>query len=101
MSYPQVKEICETLDLIHLMTYDLHGGWESTIGHHAPYTSDGKHPNDPHNHLTVKGTRLENSFYLKRNINVNDFERFGGLLDQEGLPTGENDNRSWLVWSRV
>ena len=36
------------------MTYDFHGGWEDVIGHHSPFTSDGRHPNDPDNQLTVK-----------------------------------------------
>ena len=54
-SYPQTAEICETLDMIHLMTYDFHGGWESVIDHHSGWTSDGKNPNDPDNQLTVKG----------------------------------------------
>lgn len=36
------------------MTYDFHGGWEDVIGHHSPFTSDGRHPNDPDNKLTVK-----------------------------------------------
>lgn len=53
-SYPDTKTICDTLDLIHLMTYDFHGGWEDVIGHHSPFTSDGRHPNDPDNLLTVK-----------------------------------------------
>ena len=53
-SYTQTKEICDTLDLIHLMSYDFHGGWEKYIGHHSPWTSDGTHPNDKDNHLTVK-----------------------------------------------
>ena len=53
-SYPETREICETLDMIHLMTYDFHGGWEDVIGHHSAWTSDGKHPQDPENDLTVK-----------------------------------------------
>jgi len=36
------------------MTYDFHGGWETVIGHHSPWTSDGTHPGDKHNQLTVK-----------------------------------------------
>ena len=55
-SYPDTKTICDTLDLIHLMTYDFHGGWEDVIGHHAAYTSDGRHPNDPDSLLTVKAS---------------------------------------------
>lgn len=36
------------------MTYDFHGDWESVIGHHSPWVSDGKHPQDPNNQLTVE-----------------------------------------------
>jgi len=48
-SYPEVERICNALDMVHLMTYDFHGGWENVIGHHSPFTSDGKHPSDPRN----------------------------------------------------
>lgn len=30
-----IPEICKYLDFINLMTYDLHGPWEATTGHHA------------------------------------------------------------------
>ena len=53
-SYPDTKTICDTLDLIHIMAYDFHGGWEDVIGHHSPFISDGRHPSDPDNKLTVK-----------------------------------------------
>ena len=36
------------------MTYDLHGGWDDVMDHHAGFTSDGRHPNDPNNQLTIK-----------------------------------------------
>ena len=38
------------------MTYDFHGGWEDVIGHHAAMTSDGRHPSDPNNQLTIKAS---------------------------------------------
>ena len=31
----EVAELSELLDAIHLMTYDLHGSWESSVDHHA------------------------------------------------------------------
>ena len=34
-----VPEISKYLDAIHLMTYDMHGSWESVVGHHAPLYS--------------------------------------------------------------
>ncbi len=37
-----IPDLAGPLDWINLMTYDLHGGWESTTGHNAPlYASDG------------------------------------------------------------
>ena len=39
-----VPRISAALDFIHIMTYDLHGSWESTVGHHSGFNS---HPNDP------------------------------------------------------
>ena len=37
-----VPEISAALDAIHLMSYDLHGSWESQVNHHAPlYGSQG------------------------------------------------------------
>lgn len=55
-SYPDTARICEALDMVHLMTYDMHGGWESVIGHHSPFTSDGNHPNDLDNNWNVKSS---------------------------------------------
>ncbi|XP_023347581.1 acidic mammalian chitinase isoform X3 [Eurytemora carolleeae] len=34
-----VPELSKYLDAIHLMTYDMHGSWESTVNHHAPLYS--------------------------------------------------------------
>ena len=31
-----VPEISTLLDAVHIMTYDLHGSWESSVNHHAP-----------------------------------------------------------------
>ena len=31
-----VPTISANLDAIHIMSYDLHGSWESTADHHAP-----------------------------------------------------------------
>ena len=53
-SYPETERICNSLDMVNLMTYDFHGGWENVIGHHSPFTSDGNHPNDPTNTWNVK-----------------------------------------------
>jgi len=33
----EIEQICQTLDLVHLMAYDFHGGsWEAFTGHNAP-----------------------------------------------------------------
>jgi hypothetical protein len=34
-----VPALSQNLDAIHLMSYDLHGSWESTVNHHAPLYS--------------------------------------------------------------
>ena len=34
-----IPAISQSLDLIHLMAYDLHGGWETQIGHHSQFTA--------------------------------------------------------------
>lgn len=39
-----IARISAALDYVHLMSYDLRGGWDSTVGHHSQL--DG-HPNDP------------------------------------------------------
>jgi len=37
----EIEEICEVLDLVHLMSYDFHGGsWEAWTGHNAPLTGN-------------------------------------------------------------
>ena len=30
-----IPRISAALDYIHIMAYDLHGGWENTLGHHS------------------------------------------------------------------
>ena len=46
-----VPRISAALDFIHIMTYDLHGSWESTVGHHSGFNS---HPNDPSAYLNTQ-----------------------------------------------
>ena len=31
----EVVEVSQLLDAVHLMSYDLHGSWESSVDHHA------------------------------------------------------------------
>ena len=38
----EVDEIAKSLDWINLMTYDLHGKWEKTTGHHTAMYGDDK-----------------------------------------------------------
>jgi chitinase len=33
----EIAKISESLDFIHLMSYDLHGSWETKIGHHSQF----------------------------------------------------------------
>ena len=35
----EIAAVSEAVDFIHLMSYDLHGSWESTIGHHSQFTA--------------------------------------------------------------
>ena len=53
-SYPATQRICEALDLIHIMTYDFHGGWEKTIDHHSPFVTDGKNSENSDPNWAVK-----------------------------------------------
>ena len=39
-----IPRISAALDYIHIMSYDLHGAWENTLGHHSQFVA---HPNDP------------------------------------------------------
>ena len=44
----QVEELCRHLDAVHLMSYDMHGAWDSVVDHHA------KLYGDPKDELTVE-----------------------------------------------
>jgi len=55
-SYPSTGRICDALDMVHLMTYDFHGGWESVMGHHSAFITDGNHPDDEHATWTVRSS---------------------------------------------
>ena len=48
---PHVPRISDALDFVHLMSYDLHGSWESTIGHHSQFYP---HPDDPSSTANVQ-----------------------------------------------
>ncbi|XP_039271473.2 chitinase-3-like protein 1 isoform X1 [Styela clava] len=48
----EINEVCKHLDLVHLMTYDLHGGWADVTDHNSPlyggsveYDGDEKYHN--------------------------------------------------------
>lgn len=41
-----VPQVSRYLDLIHVMAYDFHGGWEKKTGHHAPLYSRPEEPAD-------------------------------------------------------
>ena len=38
----EVVEISKLVDAVHLMTYDMHGSWESYVDHHAPLYGNHK-----------------------------------------------------------
>ena len=38
----EVAKISELVDAVHLMTYDMHGSWESYVDHHAPLYGNSK-----------------------------------------------------------
>ena len=38
----EISEIAKSLDFINLMTYDLHGSWDTTTGHHTAMIGDDK-----------------------------------------------------------
>ncbi|XP_064474372.1 chitotriosidase-1-like [Ornithodoros turicata] len=41
-----IPQVSKYLDLIHVMAYDFHGGWETITGHHAPMFSRPEEPLD-------------------------------------------------------
>ena len=42
-----IREISQHVDMLNLMTYDLHGAWEDTVGHNAPlYPLESATPED-------------------------------------------------------
>jgi len=53
-----IPRISAALDYIHLMTYDLHGGWDGYVGHHSQFNI---HPNDPN---TSAGTFKAIKYWL-------------------------------------
>ena len=55
-----IPRISAALDYIHIMSYDLHGGWENTLGHHSQFIA---HPDDP------TGTALATEYSVDNWIN--------------------------------
>lgn len=49
-------EYIQYMDMINLMTYDMHGGFETTIGHQAPLYSN---PEDTHDPLNVERYNID------------------------------------------
>jgi len=34
-----IPKVSAALDFVHLMSYDLHGSWENTVGHHSQFVA--------------------------------------------------------------
>ena len=49
-----IPRIASALDYIHLMSYDLHGGWDAKIGHHSQY----------YGHSTDESNKLNTNYAL-------------------------------------
>lgn len=50
----EIAEVCNTLDLVHLMAYDLHGAWQNITDHNAPLDATGATYTDGVQDFTVK-----------------------------------------------
>ena len=53
-----IAKISKALDFIHLMSYDLHGSWENTLGHHSQFNAP------PHEQSQVLSTQYAVEMWL-------------------------------------
>ncbi len=80
-----IKKLNELLDILNVMTYDYHGGWEDTLGHNAPLY---KRP-DEHDEL---------SFWFNVNFTVNYYIEKG--VDKKKMVMGiPFYGRAWTLQS--
>jgi chitinase len=60
-----IKKLNELLDIINVMTYDYHGGWEDRLGHNAPLN---KRP-DEQNQLSLRlNVNFTVNYYIEKGL---------------------------------
>ncbi|KAJ3073919.1 hypothetical protein HDU98_000306 [Podochytrium sp. JEL0797] len=67
MNKLDIKTVCSQMDYINIMTYDIHGEWESSTNHQAPL-----YDNTPANQLPLNGGVPETSVDFAVNYWVNN-----------------------------
>jgi len=70
----EIDKLAESLDYMNIMTYDFHGGWDSTTNHHSPLY---KNPDDPINPVDRE--------YLNINWTVNYYIDAGMPREKLGI----------------
>ena len=60
-----IAAVSEAVDFIHLMSYDLHGSWESTIGHHSQFTAPSNEKESLATEYSISvNFRVQNVFFV-------------------------------------
>lgn len=103
-TFYQIELISELVDFINLMTYDFHGAWDSTVGHHAqmyPHYRDSDYMREVNCAASVTYWLSKKANPEKLILGIPTYGNVFTLLDPNLHKIGSNVNRSVVTRSNM
>lgn len=98
-----IPQISQVVDLINLMTYDFHGAWDKTVGHHAqmfPFSKDSAFIKEINCAASVTYWKSNGALASKLNLGIptygNTFVLISGKKSKIGSPVNITETKKTL-----